>query len=76
MGRPAPPQADQVAHGSKCSFVTVRYASGAVEYRYEVAIPAVGERFGVPTGGVVTHVDLTDPDNAFVYVDDEPTPRA
>ena len=52
----------------KCSVLTVRYASGAVEYWYETAVPKVGDRIGGDKSGFVTSVELNEPDRATVYV--------
>jgi AcrR family transcriptional regulator len=51
-----------------CSVVTVRYASGGVEYRYESAVPKVGDRIGEGGSGFVTSVERTGSDRATVYV--------
>ncbi len=52
----------------KRSVITVRFASGAVEYWYEAAVPRVGDRVGRETSGFVTSVELEGEDHALVYV--------
>ncbi len=52
----------------KQSVITVRFASGAVEYWYEAAVPDVGDRVGRETTGFVTAVELDGDDQATVYV--------
>jgi AcrR family transcriptional regulator len=49
------------------SVVTVRFASGAVEYWYEAAVP-VGDRVGREASGFVTSVELDGEDHATVSV--------
>jgi AcrR family transcriptional regulator len=53
---------------SKCAVITVRYASGGVEYWYEAALPKVGDRVGRDESGFVTSVELEDTDRATVLV--------
>ena len=52
----------------KCAVVTVRYASGGVEYWYEAAVPKVGDRVGRDESGFVTSVELEGADRATVLV--------
>ena len=52
----------------KRSVVTVRFASGAVEYWYEAAVPRVGDRVGREASGFVTSVELDGEDHATVSV--------
>lgn len=53
----------------KCPHVTVRYASGAVEQRYEARVPTVGDRLGRNgDGGFITSVHMDAPDHATVIV--------
>ena len=42
----------------KRSVITVRFASGAVEYWYEAAVPKLGDRVGRDVTGFVTAVEL------------------
>jgi AcrR family transcriptional regulator len=49
--------------------ITVRYASGAVEHRYGLTVPKVGDRLGRNGDeGFVTHVEGDGPDQATVSV--------
>ena len=52
----------------KRSVITVRFASGAVEYWYEAAAPKVGDRVGRDASGFVTSVELDGEEHATVYV--------
>jgi AcrR family transcriptional regulator len=52
----------------RCSVVTVRYASGGVEHRYEAVVPKVGDRIGADGSGFVTSVERTGDERATVYV--------
>lgn len=52
----------------KRSVITVRFASGAVEYWYEAAVPRVGDRVGREASGFVTSVELEGEDHATIYV--------
>jgi AcrR family transcriptional regulator len=53
----------------KCSKMTVRHASGAIEHRYGVTLPKVGDRLGGNgTAGFVTSVQMDGPDHATVLV--------
>jgi AcrR family transcriptional regulator len=53
----------------KCARLIVRYASGAVEQRYGVTLPKVGDRLGGNgNGGFVTSVRMDGPDFATVLV--------
>jgi AcrR family transcriptional regulator len=52
----------------KRSVITVRFASGAVEYWYESAVPKVGDRVGREASGFVTSVELEGDDHATAYV--------
>jgi AcrR family transcriptional regulator len=52
----------------KRSVVTVRFASGAVEYWYEAAVPRIGDRVGREASGFVTNVELEGEDRATIYV--------
>jgi hypothetical protein len=48
--------------------ITVRYASGGVEYWYEADVPKVGDRVGRDESGFVTSVELQGTDRATVLV--------
>ena len=51
------------------SRITIRYASGDVEHRYESTLPKVGDRLGRNGGeGFVTRVEADGPDHARVSV--------
>ena len=51
------------------SRITVRFASGDVEHRYETTLPKVGDRLGRNGDeGFVTSVEADDPDHAKVMV--------
>lgn len=51
------------------SRITVRFASGAVEHRYEATLPKVGDRLGRNGDeGFVTSVQTEGPDSATVWV--------
>jgi AcrR family transcriptional regulator len=53
----------------KCSRVTIRYHSGAIEHRYGSTLPKVGDRLGRNgEGGFVTTVRMDAPDHATVMV--------
>jgi AcrR family transcriptional regulator len=48
--------------------ITVRYASGGVEYWYEASVPKVGDRVGRDGSGFVTSVEVEGTERATVLV--------
>ncbi len=59
----------------RCSKITIRHASGAVEHWYGATLPEVGDRLGRNgEGGFVTSVQMDGPDHATVSVG-TPAPR-